>query len=79
MIKLNILNMDDFLDTVNACKGAVYLLRPDGGKTDINGGKTVQEDLQKQFCRNKNFLRLHLEILEPKDYMSIVMHYIGFC
>ena len=28
MVKLNILNMENFLDTVNACIGKVYMLCP---------------------------------------------------
>ena len=37
MIKLNILNMENFLDTVNACTGKVYMLCPNGKKQNING------------------------------------------
>ena len=37
MVKLNILNMKNFLGTVNACIGKVYMLCPNGKKQNING------------------------------------------
>ena len=30
MIKLGIINVEEFLRTVNACEGAVYMIQPDG-------------------------------------------------
>ncbi len=45
MLKLNILDMKNFLDTVNSCKGAVHMLSPDGGKKDINGQGMLQARL----------------------------------
>ena len=35
MVKLNILNMENFLDTVNACIGKIYMLCPNGKKQNI--------------------------------------------
>ena len=37
VVKLNILNMKNFLDTVNSCSGKVNMLCPDGKKQNING------------------------------------------
>ncbi len=42
MVKLNILNMENFLDTVNACIGKVYMLCPNGKKQNINGEEKIQ-------------------------------------
>lgn len=39
MVKLNILNMKNFLDTVNSCSGKVNMLCPDGKKQNIDGKK----------------------------------------
>ena len=41
VIKLNILNMKNFLDTVNACIGKVYMLCPNGKKQNINGEEKI--------------------------------------
>lgn len=79
MIRLNILNMKNFLETVNACTGKVYMLRPDGKKMQIVKDKWIQNDLWEQYRQNKNCLRLALEIPEPRDYMSIVSYYAGDC
>ncbi len=79
MLKINILDMKNFLDTVNSCKGAVHMLSPDGGKKDINGQGMLQARLSEQYRQNKNCLRLTLEIPVPKDYMRIVSYYAGDC
>ncbi len=79
MVKLNILNMKNFLDTVNSCTGKVNMLCPDGKKVNINGEEKVQDDLWRQYRQNKNYLRLVLIITNPTDYMSIVSYYAGDC
>lgn len=79
MLKLNILDMKNFLDTVNACAGKVNMLCPDGKKRNINGEAKVQDNLWRQYRQNKNCLQLVLEILNPTDYMSIVSYYAGDC
>ena len=35
MIKVNILNLSGFLETINQCKGRVSMLAPDGEKVNI--------------------------------------------
>lgn len=79
MIKLHIINMKNFLNAVNSCLGKVYLLSPDGGKVNICREETAQNNLWNQYRQNKNYLRLALEIPEPKDYMNVVSSYIGNC
>jgi len=79
MVKLNILNLEKFLNTVNTCTGKVHMICPDGKKVNINGEEKVQDSLRQQYCRNKHCLRLILEIPGPKDYMSIVSYYAGDC
>lgn len=77
MIKLHIINMKNFLNAVNSCLGKVYLLSPDGEKVNICREETAQNNLWNQYRQNKNYLRLALEIPEPKDYMNVVLSYIG--
>lgn len=79
MINLNILNMKNFLQTVNACSGMVNLLYPDGRKENINKQHEIQNELLQKYRENKNCLRLTLDIPNPKDYMSIVSYYAGDC
>ena len=45
VVKLNILNMKNFLGTVNACIGKVYMLCPNGKKQNINGEEKMQDSL----------------------------------
>ncbi|MGN6710356.1 ribonuclease HII [Anaerocolumna jejuensis] len=79
MIRLNILNMEDFLRAVNECAGAVNLLQPDGRKENINKQFGIQSELLQRYRENKNFLGLTLDIPVPKDYMNIVFYSIGDC
>ena len=79
MLKLNILNMKNFLDTVNACTGKINMLCPNGRKLNINGEEKIQGGLWRQYFQNKNCLRLVLEIPNPTDYMNIVSYYAGDC
>ena len=79
VVKLNILNMENFLDTVNACIVKVYMLCPNGKKQNINGEEKIQGSLWRQYSQNKNCLRLVLEVPNPTDYMNIVSYYAGDC
>lgn len=79
MIKLNILDMKNFLKTVNSCTGKVHMLCPDGQKVNINRERMIQNSLWERYRQNKNCLRLALDIPNPKDYMNIVLYYIGDC
>lgn len=79
MVKLNILDMKNFLDTVNACTGKVNMLCSDGKRVNINREDELQGSLWQQFLKNKNSLRIILDIGNPKDYMSIVSYYAGDC
>lgn len=77
-VKLNILNMKNFLKMINACTGKIFLLRPGDEKVNIQE-ENVQNNLWKQYFQNKNCLRIVLEISDPKDYMNIVSYYAGDC
>lgn len=77
MVKLNILNMENFLQMVNACSGAVNLLHSDGRKENMNHQYGLQRELRKRFEENGDFLRLSLDIPGARDYMSIISYYVG--
>jgi hypothetical protein len=59
MIKLNILDMDNFLQTVNACSDAVNLLYPDGRKENINKHYGLQNELLHQYRKIKTSCVFH--------------------
>ncbi len=79
MLKFKILDMNNFLNTVNACKGEVLMRYPEGGKVNIRGQYRIQNILRKQFSENKNCLPIVLECPDSKDYMSLVSYYAGDC
>lgn len=79
MMKLNILNMKNFLEIVNKCKSEVHIICPDGEKLNINRQLTIQNKLLEKYRANKNSLLLTLDIPNPQDYMRIVFYYTGDC
>lgn len=79
MIKLNVMNMSEFLQVVNGCDGAVELLHPDGTAENINGQYNLQQELKRRHKENNNYLQLALNIPGSHDYMSIVFFTVGDC
>ena len=79
MMKLNILNMKNFLNVVNECRDEVRVILPDGKKKNIRNHYVMQGVLLKEFEKNKGSLKIILEVVNPKDYMSIVSYYAGDC
>ncbi len=79
MLILHILNMKNFLHTINECEDEVCLLHKDGSKQNITRQYFIQNDLLKQFHANKDYLTLKLLIKNPKDHFRISCYYCGDC
>ena len=77
MMKLRILNMNGFLEVVNACRGAVYVVAAGGQKRDIRGNAVFQRYLLGEHRRGGGSLCLTLDVPQPSDYMDVVCWYIG--
>lgn len=77
MMKLRILNMNGFLDVVNACRGAVYVVAAGGQKRDIRSNAVFQRYLLGEHRRGGGSLCLTLDVPQPSDYMDVVCWYIG--
>jgi hypothetical protein len=78
MVKLNIFNMKNFLETVNGCSGPVNLLCSNGRKENIKE-YGIQNGLLQKHKKNKGCLRLSLDMPNPKDYLRIVYFTVGDC
>ena len=79
MMRLNILNLERFLQVVNSCCGAVYQVGPDGSRTDLRLAPALQDRLRERHSRNKGMLPLTLSVPGRADYMRIVSYYAGDC
>ena len=79
MMKLNILNMERFLDVVNSCEGAVYQIGPDGSRIDLRRAYRLQDDLRVQYRQNRGELPLTLVVPNGRDYLRVVYYYAGDC
>ena len=78
MIRLNILNMNNFLKEIDACKDPVYLIHEDGKRENIKQ-RFSQNFLRHNYEQNHYFLKIKLEIPNPGDYFRIVSYYAGDC
>lgn len=79
MIKVKILNLNDFLETVNQCHGRVMVLSSNGQKTNITRQYLVQHEMKEEYQKNGKCLPLTLTFEEPKAYMAVVSYYAGDC
>lgn len=79
MMKLNILNLEGFLDVVNSCEGAVYQIGPDGARTDIRRAWQLQDGLRAQHRQNRGALPITVVIPNGRDYLRVVSYYAGDC
>lgn len=77
MIRLDVIDMKQFLREVDQCSGVVYLCRPGRRKEDIRRNYELQNELGAQYRGNKERLRLNLEIPNTGDYFKIVNFMIG--
>ena len=68
MMKLNILNIQDFLDTINACRDEVYMICSNGQKVNIRGQYPIQDELHRQYYDHKNQLQIILERITCVSY-----------
>ena len=73
IIKLNIFNIDNFFKTINECRDTINLLHQNMKRETLNKQYCIQDELLKKHRKNKNFLKLSLDIANPKDYMDIVL------
>ena len=62
---------------MSATKSEATMIQPDGRRTDIGRQYGIQNDLRRQHCDNKGYLKLMLDIPVPSDYMSIISYYAG--
>lgn len=79
MMKLRILNMKNFLKVVNHCEDEVRVQLPNGRKVNIQGHYAMQEYLLREFNKNNRYLKIILDVVNPKDYLSIISYYTGDC
>ncbi len=79
VIKLYIINVENFLKTVDQCSDKILLHTDSGKKTNINKQPAIQLELKKQFEKSKKRIPLTLSFKNPKDYLKIVSYYIGEC
>ena len=79
MVKLNIFDINEFLQTVNSCKGEVNLVTQEGNLENINKKYQRQQELVENHKTNKNFSRLSVNIPNVKDYFKVIFFSIANC
>lgn len=79
MVKLNIININEFLKIVNQCEEPVLMYLEHGKKESICRNFAIQQDLLRKHKKNKNILPITLDIPNTKDYMRIIFFYLDDC
>jgi len=75
MMKLKILNLDGFLETIGRCRGPVYQVGPDGSRTDL----CRSASLRARYRRDRGELSITLVVPDGHDFFRIVAYYAGDC
>lgn len=79
MLKLNVLNLERFLEVVNGCHSAINMVCADGRRENINKQDGIHQELQVKYRNNKGLLPITLEFPDYRDYFRVVYYYIGDC
>lgn len=79
MVRLDILDMRAFLQVIDRCKGAVWLLLGDGRRVALPRQPQLYQSLRQRHSENGGILPLTLRIDDPGDYMRIISYYAGDC
>jgi len=77
MIKLNIHNMESFLQEIDKCSNNVFLIRTDGHKRLINHCIDTHSELKQNYYDNNRYLSISLDISNYKDYLNLIFYYIS--
>lgn len=79
MLKLNVLNVKRFWDTVNGCKDTIRLICEDGQKLELNKAYGLQKELSGKNTNPKDRMKVMLEIPDPTDFRRILAFCYGDC
>lgn len=79
MMKLKILSLDGFLETIGRCRGPVYQVGPDGSRTDLCRFASLQDALRARYRRDRGELSITLVVPDGHDFFRIVAYYAGDC
>ena len=77
MVKLNIFNIERFLNEVNTCGGPVELHSSDGTVIDIRKNPAAQNRLRQLHQTCGRCSSLTLDISRKADYMNLVLFSVG--
>ncbi len=79
MIKLNILNLKNFMEELDQCQGIVYMLGRNGKRDVLGRQPDIHANLKQRYLEGGGCLPLTLEFSDPGDYMRMVSYYAGDC
>lgn len=79
MLKLNVLNVNRFWDTVNGCEDTVRLICEDGQKLELNKAYGLQEELSSKNTDPEDGMQVMLEVPGASDFRRILSFCYGDC
>lgn len=79
MYKFKILDIKAFLQTVDNCRGEVYLAVENGKMQRIDHVPEAQRELMHSFEMAGKYLPVTLRVAEPSDGIRLACYYAGDC
>lgn len=79
MLKINVCNIERFVEVVNHCEGPVNLLMSDGKYMDLRRDVCLQNELFSNHENNTTRMPLHIDVSVTRDYMRLVYFMMSDC
>lgn len=79
MLKINVCNIERFVEVVNHCEGPVNLLTSDGAYKDLRRNDYLQQVVSSLHENNTISIPLHIDTPVTRDYMRLVYFMISDC
>lgn len=79
MLKINVFNIERFVEVVNHCQGPVNLLTSDGAYKDLRRNDYLQQVVYSVQENNAIGIPLYIDIPVTRDYMRLVYFMMSDC
>lgn len=79
MLKINVFNIERFVEVVNHCQGPVNLLTSDGAYKDLRRNEYLQQAVYSVQENNAIGIPLHIDTPITRDYMRLVYFMMSDC
>lgn len=79
MLKINVCNMERFMEVIAKCEGPINLLVSDGQYIDLRRDVYLQNKLFSNHENNTTKMPLHIDVSVTRDYIRLVYFMMSDC